>query len=374
MKTTLIKYLNIVLILCLFLISTCKAVFAKEIPQNKIDEAVTRIMKEAKIPGLGLGISFPDGRVIEKGYGYANLEFQIKADKDTVFEIGSLSKTFTAIAIMMLQEEGKLSVNDKISKYFPYYPYGNEITIKTLLQHTSGIKDITHIEPFSNNQWKNWTPQEIISIIQPVPLEFEPGQKAEYSNSGCMFLGLIIEKVSGMAYNEFITARICKPLGMTKTRLGSNSMIIPNRAAGYTLSRGEIQNAEYASVSAPYASGGIISTAGDVAKLDKVFTPGVLLSEKSIKEICTPVRLNNGQEYSAPFLNTEMTYGYCLDMVKVNGKFLPAKTGGISGFNAFFIRYENPRAFVVVTANLNNSLVYLIDLAAEIGKILEEEK
>lgn len=374
MKTTKLKYFSALLIFCLLLIPTCKAVFAKDIHQEKIDASVVKIMKESKIPGIGLGIAFPDGTVIEKGYGYANLEFQAKADKNTVFEIGSLSKTFTAVAIMILQEEGKLSVNDKLSKYFPYYQYADEITIKNLLQHTSGIKDITAVEPFQSNQWKNWTPQEIISMLQPVPLDFEPGQKSVYSNSGCMFLGLIIEKVSGMPYNDFITSRICKPLGMTKTRLGSNSLIIFNRAAGYALTHGEIQNAEFASVSAPYASGGIISTAGDLAKLEKAFTPGILLTEKSINEICAPVRLNGGREYSMPFLNTEMTNGYCLDMIKVKGKFLPAKTGGISGFNAFFIRYDKPRVFVALTANMDNSLIYLLEIASEIKDILEEEK
>ena len=156
-------------------------------------------MQEKHIPGLSIAVSMPGG-TIEESYGLANVEYKQPVEKDSIFEIGSISKTFTAIGILMLQEEGKLSVNDRITKYFPQYPGWNEITLKHLLQHTSGIKELTETEPFKSNQGKDWTPQEVVAGIAREPLDFEPGQKAKYSNTGCIILGLVIEKVTGISY------------------------------------------------------------------------------------------------------------------------------------------------------------------------------
>lgn len=375
-----IRTISTLLAICL-ISSGSSFVFAKTpesappayIKPTEIDAIITKVMEKNKIPGLSISIVFPEGKTFEKSYGSANLEYQIQTETDSAFEIGSISKTFTTIGIMILQEEGKLSVNDKLSKYFPQYPNGEEITIKHLLQHTSGIKNITEVEPFESNQMKDWTPQEIVVVLKPLPLDFEPGQKARYSNSGFILLGLIIEKVTGQSFGEFLQQRITEPLGMANTMLGSNSLIIPKRVAGYVLSGGNLQNAEYASVSAPYASGGIISTAADLVKLKKAFHPGVLLSKESIEEMFTPARLNNGRIAVLPGMGEGYTFGYGLDMLKRGDDFVPGKTGGISGFNAYFVYYRNLDTMVALIANLDNSLIYLVDIANSIADLVEKK-
>jgi CubicO group peptidase (beta-lactamase class C family) len=328
----------------------------KEEIYQKIDTILNKLVKKDGIPGIAIGVSFADGSAYLKGYGKANLEFGINTEINTVFEIGSLTKTFTGVGILLLQEEGKLDVSDHVSKYFPQFPNGEIITIKHLLQHTSGLKDVLKIEPYKSNRWRNWTPQEVMKMIESAPLEFDPGQRMKYSNSGCYVLGLIIERVSGMSFENFMTERIAKPLGMKNTMLGNNSKIVKNSASSYALSYygnlyGELKNAEYSSISAAYASGGAISTVQDFVKLKKIFKPGVLLSEKSIKAMCSPTILNDGKiSIQGDFL-PESTFGYCLDMVKYNGHFIPGKSGSLSGFTSYFAYFPDSNTFIVIFCN-----------------------
>ena len=348
-----------VLMLSMTTLSNAQAVERPQVTQIQINEVVTKVMQEKHIPGLSIAVSMPGGKVIEKSYGLANVEYKQPVEKDSIFEIGSISKTFTAIGIMMLQEEGRLNVNDRITKHFPQYPGWNEITLRHLLQHTSGIKDVTDVEPFKSNQWKDWTPQEVVAGIAREPLDFEPGQKAKYSNTGCIILGLVIEKITGISYGDFLAAKITKPLGMAHTTLGSNSALIPKRVSGYAYAGG-LMNAEYASLRLPYASGGILSTPSDLIKLAKVFRGEVLLNEKSIREMFGPAHLNDGTRYESSDPGLKITFGYSLDSIVLKEKIIPAKTGGISGFNSFFAYFPESQTMVAVTANLNNSLQELL--------------
>jgi D-alanyl-D-alanine carboxypeptidase len=261
--------------------------------------------------------------------------------------------------VTKLMEEGRLSVNDRITKYFPQYPGWNEVTLKHLLQHTSGIKELTDTEPFKGNQGRDWTPQEVVAGIAREPLDFEPGQKAKYSNTGFINLGLVIEKVTGIPYGDFLAAKITMPLGMAHTMLGSNSALIPKRVSGYAYAGG-LLNAEYASLVLPYASGGILSTPSDLIKLVKVFRAEALLNEKSIQEMFGPVQLNNGTRYQTSDPGLIITFGYGLDSIVLKEKIIPAKTGGISGFNSFLAYFPESQTMVAVTANLNNSLQDLL--------------
>jgi CubicO group peptidase (beta-lactamase class C family) len=342
----------------LFVLGVTALAQAEPFTQAQIKQVVTKVMQEKHTPGLSIAVSTPS-ETIEESYGLANVEYQQPVEKDSIFEIGSISKTFTAIGILILQEEGKLSVNDKITNYFPQYPGWNEITLKHLLQHTSGIKDLTDTEPFKSNQGKDYTPQEVVAAIAREPLDFEPGQKAKYSNTGCIILGLIIEKMTGIAYGDFLAEKITKPLGMTHTELGSNSALIPKRVSGYAYA-GNLMNAEYASLLLPYASGGILSTPSDLIKLAKVFRGEALLKEKSIQEMFGPTYLNNGTRYESSDPGLKITFGYGLDSIVLKDKIIPAKTGGISGFNSFFAYFPESQTMVAVTSNLNNSLQDLL--------------
>jgi CubicO group peptidase (beta-lactamase class C family) len=331
-----------------------------------VNGIVKPVMDKAKIPGLSVSISTGDGNVIETAYGFANLEHQVPVTPDSIFEIGSLTKTFTALAILILHEEGRLSLEDKVSKYFPDFARGDEITLTNLLQHTSGIKEILTVEPFCSYQAKDWQPAEVLKMLQSLPLDFNPGEKAQYSNSGCMLLGLVIEKTSGTSYGDFISERVIKPLGMAHTRLGSNSELVPKRVAGYTLdaSTGTVRNAAYAGLIGPYASGGMLSTPSDLVKLKKAFHQGVLLRQASIDAMFAPARLSNGREFSAP--ETGMTFGYCLEILKFGEILVPGKTGGISGFNAYFAYVPEKDLMIAVTANLDNSLGDLMQICLAI--------
>lgn len=353
------RILLFVLMLGGAVLSNAQAAERPQVTQAKINEVVTKVMQEMHIPGLSIAVSMPGGKVIEKSYGIADVEYMQPVDKDSIFEIGSVSKTFTAVGIMMLQEEGRLNFNDRITKYFPQYPGWNEITLKHLLQHTSGVRDVTNVEPFKSNQWKDWTPQEVVAGIAGEPLDFEPGQKAKYSNTGCIILGLVIEKITGISYGDFLVAKITKPLGMAHTTLGSNSAIIPKRVSGYAYARG-LMNAEYASVALPYASGGILSTPSDLIKLARVFRGEALLNEKSIREMFDPARLNNGNRYESSDPGLKITFGYGLDLIVLKEKIIPAKTGGISGFNSLIAYFPESQTMVAVTANLSNSLQGLL--------------
>ncbi|MBA4389546.1 MAG: hypothetical protein C0399_01240 [Syntrophus sp. (in: bacteria)] len=356
------RFLYTILAITIFICSALAApVFAdaqQQITNEKIDEIVTRMMKEKHIPGLSIAISMP-GRIIEKSYGMANVEYNIPLERDSVFEIGSISKTFTAIGILMLQEKGMLNVNDRLTKYFPQYQGWHEITLKHLLQHTSGIKEMTDTEPFKSSQQKDWTPQEVIARMALEPLGFELGQKAQYSNIGCIILGVVIEKVTGISFSDFLSKMIVKPLGMTHTMLGSKSAIIPKRVSGYVYT-GQLMNAPYASLILPYASGGITSTPSDLIRLTKVFEAKALLTKQSISDMFAPAFLSDGTRYVSSGTGIRITFGYGLDSVVMNNRIVPAKTGGISGFNSYFAYYPESRTMVALTANLDNSLRSLI--------------
>ncbi|HOW54542.1 MAG TPA: serine hydrolase domain-containing protein [Syntrophorhabdaceae bacterium] len=359
-KRSICVVLAVVILLFLVIAAPVSAETSPQVTPEKVDEVVTGIMKEKRIPGLSIAISMP-GKTIERSYGSSNKEHNIPVERDSVFEIGSVSKTFAAIGILILQQDGKLSVNDRITKYFPQYPQWHDITLKHLLQHTSGISEMTDTEPFKSNQKKDWTPQEVIARMAAEPLDYEPGQKARYSNVGCIILGLVIEKVTGVSYGDFLDKRIVKPLGMTHTVLGSKSAIVPKRVSGYIYA-GKLMNAPYASLILPYASGGMTSTSSDLIKLAKVFTAKALLTKRSIGDMFSPARLNNGTEFVFTDPGLPMTFGYGLDSIMIGSRVIPAKTGGISGFNSFFAYFPESQTMVALTANLDNSLGSLISI------------
>jgi CubicO group peptidase (beta-lactamase class C family) len=320
-----------------------------------LDATAATVIENLKIPGLAVAVSMPDGKIIEKYYGKANIEYNASVDKDTVFQIGSLSKTFTALAIMILKEQGKLSVNDSITKFIPGCPRWKKITLKHLMQHTSGIKSITSVEPFCGNQMKDWTPEEVVAILKPLKLDFETGTNAQYSNSGSILLSMVIEKASGMKYNEFLWKYIASPLGMNHTMFVPNADIVPNRAAGYINADGRTRNAGYASSLAPFGSGGIMSCVSDLVKLKDAFRPGKLLKKESIDEMFAITKLNNGKDFLVKVGEIGYTFGYCLEtLVTTDQKIFPGKSGSISGFNAQFIYFKDKNLLIAATANLDS--------------------
>jgi len=231
------KNFSVLTVIFLALLTTVGMLRAEDISHNKFFKEIDAYFSE-KISADGPGavvLAVKEGNVIlRKGYGMANLELSVPMKPEMVLRIGSITKQFTAVCIMMLVDEGKVSLDDEITQYIADYPtHGNKITIHNLLNHTSGIKSWDDLENFYLNIRKDYQPDDFMDLFKNEPIDFKPGEQFKYSNSGYFLLGVIIEKVSGTTYEEFVNDRIFKPLGMKNSYYGSHSRIIPNRASGY---------------------------------------------------------------------------------------------------------------------------------------------
>ena len=289
---------NLPLSLALILLLSISAL-AQEAVSTKVDEYIRTEMQAQQIPGLALAV-IKDGQiVIAKGYGLANVEHQVPVKPETIFQSGSTGKQFTSTAVMMLVEEGKLSLEDKILKYFPDGPAAwQNITVRHLLTHTSGMTDY----PPDFDLRRDYTEDELYQRIKPIPLAFQPGEKWSYSNLAYVMLGILIHKVSGKFYGDFLQERVFKPLGMTTARIISEPDIIPNRAAGYRVVNGQIKNQDWVSPSLnTTADGALYLTIHDMAKWDAALYTEKLLKKASLEQMWTPVKLNDGKTHPYGF-------------------------------------------------------------------------
>ena len=258
---------------------------------DKIGDYITAQIKRLHVPGASLAI-VRDGHITKaQGYGFANLELRSPATKETVYEIGSTSKQFTATAIMMLVEEGKVRLDDTITKYFPEAPQAwSRITIRHLLTHTSGIQNhvaVPHwLDVFRTNLAFETTPprDELLKMFFKLPLEFQPGETWEYDNTGYYLLGIIIEKVSGKSYWQFLDERIFKPLGMNATRSTDPQPIVRNRASGYEWNNDHFENRPVLLPAIAFRAGSLLCTVEDMAKWDAaLYTEKLLINQASIR-------------------------------------------------------------------------------------------
>jgi CubicO group peptidase (beta-lactamase class C family) len=310
---------------------------------DKVDEFILAEMQRQKIPGLALAV-VKDGKVIKaKGYGFANVEHQVPVKPETVFQSGSTGKQFTATAVLMLAEEGKLSLDDKISKYFTDAPDAwKEITVRNLLSHTSGTTDYPKDFDFR----RDYTEVELVKRAAQIPLAFRPGEKWSYSNLGYVLLGILIHKVSGQFYGDFLQERVFKPLGMTTTRIINEADIVPNRAAGYRLVKGELKNQEWVSPTMnTTADGSLYFTILDLIKWDAALYTDKLLKRASLEMMWTPIKLNDGSVNKG-------NYGFGWSINNTNGHKVIEHGGSWQGFRANISRYVDDRMTVIILANL----------------------
>ena len=288
-----------------------------------------------------------------RGYGLANREHEVPCTPKTKYRLGSITKQFTAMAILILQEQGKLSISDPVKKHFPQAPKSwDGITIHHLLTHTSGIPNYTSLPDFLKTLPDRVTLKELIGRFKDKPLEFQPGEKFKYSNSGYILLGQIIETAAAMPYATFLKQAIFDPLQMRDTGYDNAIPILMHRAAGYTRRLGLVlTNADYVDMSIPHAAGALYSTVEDLLKWDQALDAGKLISQKSFDAMFTPCKDNYG-------------YGWLVDR-KFN-RTRQAHGGGIMGFVTIIERFPTEKVLVVVLSNLENSPVGVIgnDLAA----------
>lgn len=294
-------------------------------------------------PGAAVIVVREGQTLLRKGYGMADLELGVRVEPDMVFRLGSITKQFTAVAILLLAEQGKLAVTDDITKFLPDYPTGGKsITVEHLLTHTSGIKSYTSMQPWRSMWRKDFTVQELIDLFKNEPADFAPGERWSYNNSGYILLGAIIEKVSGQSYEEFVRRNIFEPLGMKHSYYGSATRVIPRRVPGYSRREGGFENAQYLSMTQPYAAGSLLSTVDDLALWDAALYDGRPVRQASLARAFTPYVLKGGGPTD---------YGYGWARTSFEGHDVIEHGGGIHGFSTYALRIPDRRVFVAVLTN-----------------------
>lgn len=298
-------------------------------------------------PGATVLVAKDNKIIYRKAFGMANLELKVPMKPENVFQLASITKQFTSVAILTLMEQGKISLKDPLSKYIADYPRGNEITLHHLLNHTSGIKSFNTLPDFSTKMRLDITPEEMISSFKNLPLEFAPGEKYEYSNSGYVLLGYIIEKISGMSYEDFIQKNIFDKVGMKNSYYSNTYKIIPNRVNGYTFYEGEYENPEYLSTTIPYAAGSLMSTVDDMFLWNKAIHNNLLISESSKRIAFTNHTLANGK-------NSNYGYGWRIDEIEDITTIEHA--GGGFGFTTSGIYIPDRNIYSIVLTNLDDGI------------------
>jgi CubicO group peptidase (beta-lactamase class C family) len=302
-------------------------------------------MREHRIPGLTLKI-IRDGKTIKTAaYGLANLELSVPARPESVFEIGSITKQFTAAGILVLAQEGKLSVDDKISQHLKDTPEAwANVTIRHLLTHTSGIKNYSGLDGYEER--RHLTQAQFIQSIGQQPMDFQPGDSWKYCNTGFNLLGYIIGNVSGMDYWDFMGRRIFQPLGMTATSSRRLSRIIPNRAAGYEQTNHVWINRD-PDLSEVFSAGAVASTVDDLAKWNAALDGERLVNAASKQQMWTPVKLNDG---------TTGKYGFGWFLDTVEGHKNIGHGGATAGFSASIQRFPDDRLAVIILTNTDEQI------------------
>ncbi len=280
--------------------------------------------------------------LISKGYGAANAELNVRNSPSTIFRLGSLSKQFTAMAIMQLQERKRLSVHDPLSKYIPDYPEGGRITLHHLLTHTAGIPNLTELPEYEAYMVNPSPLLKTIDLFKNRALDFPPGEKYKYSNSGYIILSQVIEQASGKSYESFITDNIFKPLAMKNSGYDHQEIVLKNRASGYALTDEGLMNSPYIDMSIPSGGGALYSTVGDMYLWDRALYRDALVSRESLDAIFTPDKEG---------------YGYAWIIANLNGRRIITHNGSVNGFLTHIARYVDDDACIVILSNIANAPV-----------------
>jgi CubicO group peptidase (beta-lactamase class C family) len=337
-----IKKLITAFVLLPFLTHTMNAQMQTKGYEKKIDSIIQTEFGNTNEPG-GVFLITKNGKSLyRKAFGKANLELNVNMTPDHVFQIGSMTKQFTAIAILMLEQQGKLNVSDPVSKYVKDYPNGDKITIHHLLTHTSGIKDFTKIKSLSTIAQKEMKPEEMVNFFKNETVDFTPGEKFDYNNSGYVVLGYIIELVSGTSYEDFIKKNIFNKAGMIHSYYASDRKVIPQRAYGYHKKEQGFVNKTVISFSVPFSSGSLMSTADDMLKWQQALNQNLLLNSKETQKAFQKYKLNSGEEF---------TYGYGWHLKDINGVPDREHGGSIFGFKSMGVYIPGEDVYVIGFSN-----------------------
>lgn len=325
----------------------------------RVSSAAERIAREqiaAGLPGFSVAVA-RDGQILfSGGYGHADVESGVAPTAETVYRIGSVTKQMTAAVIMRLVEQGKISLDDPITKYMPQYPtQGHTITIRHLLNHTSGIAGIRarQVDEKTRQRLKmDLSRAEILELFTGGAFDFAPGTDYKYNNSAYVLLGMIIEEVTGTPYAAHVERELFEPLGLTRTMYCDPERIVPDRAEGYEMKDGKLINAPYLSMSVPGAAGAICSSATDLVKWTGLLHSGQVVSSASLADMTAPTRLPDGRS---------IRYGFGLDLDFRNGREAVVHGGTINGFKAVVAHYRPDSVSVAVLANWGDAEVQEIE-------------
>jgi CubicO group peptidase (beta-lactamase class C family) len=343
---------------------------SEDVLSQQADEAIAALRHEMKIPGTSVAV-VRDGRIIKAtGYGLANVELNVPVTPSTIFQAGSTGKQFLATAILLLAEEGKLSLDDSITKYFPEAPeWWKPITIRHLLTHTSGLPDIWGESDsrgmFANalvDMRRDYTEDELLRAFIKLRPSFKPGEKWEYCNTGYQILGFLIRRLTGKSHSDFMRERVFQPLGMDTARVISESDIVPNRSSGYMMVNGELKNQEWIAPSLnTTADGPYYMTVLDLAKWDASLYTEKILKRTSLEQMwTTQAKLNSGKTYP---------YGLGWFLADVSGHRLMYHTGGNQGFFVNISRYTDDRLTIIVMNNLDEDHCDTLKISGAIASI-----
>jgi CubicO group peptidase (beta-lactamase class C family) len=374
-------------VLAALAVSSPASAISRAIPPSvavKIDAVAKQEVDLGHVAGASVAVLRSGQLVFSKGYGRSNLELAAPVTATTVFRIGSLTKQFTAAGILLLAEHGKLKIDDKLSLYLPNFPRANEVTLRDLLNHTSGIHNFTEGPMIDEISTRGATVQQLVAgIADQSPLyDFDPGNGWWYSNSNYALLGAVIEKASGESWATFMQKEIFDKLGMADTAADDASDVVRGRATGYKLMGGvpgKFRNADFTDMSVPYAAGALRSTANDMARWNAALFGGKLLKPSSLKEMLAPGRLRNGAENqtaiawpggkasSPPAGFVPGSYAFGLDHHSENGRSVIGHAGSIAGFDAVMQTYVDKDLTIIVLSNTDGAAH---PLEASIAKIL----
>ncbi|WP_226019037.1 serine hydrolase [Novosphingobium sp. FKTRR1] len=331
-----------------------------------VDQLGAATLADHLEPGFSLSVMKNGAFVYSKGFGFANLETRTPVSPTSVFRIGSVNKQFTAAALALLAEEGKLSFDDALAKYLPEFPRAADVTLRQMLNHTSGIGNYTNrVNPqdMLRAMRADYNSAELLKAMiehTSPTFVFEPGTDWAYSNTAYVLLGLVIEKITGEAYAAHVKRRLFEPAGLTRTSVDSAAEIVPDRVSGYTSHPGsatEFDNAAYISMTYPGAAGAMRSTSEDLCRWHLALFGGKIIKPTSLEEMLKPGLLKNGQlpEVSrGPGPKKPLKYGFGLGISELDGRKMIAHSGGIPGFASLLTTLPDDHITVATIANTDD--------------------
>lgn len=317
--------------------------------QDELDNRVDAIAKQVLArPAAGISIAVArDGKVVlVRGYGMADLEHSVPVTPETVFHIDSISKNILAAVVLQLADEGKLRLDDDVTNYVPEAPIqGHHVTVRQLVNHTSGIYSFTSLPNAADNERLELTHEQVLGLIKDKPFDFEPGSSWRYDNSAFYIAGMVVERVTKQEYGAYVRDHIFKPLGMSSASLCDARMVVPHLASGYELERGALVNAAFLSWKLPFAAGSVCATATDLLKWEAALDSGRVLAPSSLTLMRTPTTLADG---------TKIDYGSGTRLGSLDGHRVLGHTGSGGGFRNVFESFPDDHLTIVILMNLGD--------------------